>query len=107
MALSNKERQARWRARLKARAEAKLRIEDVLREHMRALLLTKSQGQFVRDEDAELREVAAHVLLKHDDADLMEVVNSFLIAWRDEEVETLRQELQREAVKSTDWRVKR
>ena len=42
MVMSNKERQARWRAKLKRMAASAPRLEDLLREHMRAFLLQQA-----------------------------------------------------------------
>jgi hypothetical protein len=87
MALSNSERQARWRAKLKAQAAlGNARLLDVLREHMRTLLLQDVDlTQGFTEEDRRLWTEAAESVIAQKDSDLMEVLNGLIEAWHKDE----------------------
>ncbi len=86
MALSNRERQARWRAKLKAQAAGNSRLEDVFRDHMRKLLL--AEDHFVEcatEEELAICRKAAARLLKESDERLIEALNALVFAWLEDE----------------------
>jgi hypothetical protein len=90
MALSNSERQARWRAKLKAQAAmGNARLLDVFREHMRAILLRDADlSDGFSEEERQVWIEAAENLISRKDRELMEVLNSLVETWhRDECVE--------------------
>jgi len=85
MAMSNSERQARWRARLKARAERN-GVEAVFREHMRSVLLREERfADCADEEELRVKLAAADSLLAQSDEKLVEVLNALIFAWHDEE----------------------
>jgi hypothetical protein len=87
MALSNSERQARWRAKLKAQAAGKARLPDVFRDHMREVLLNEERlaACCANALELEIRLEAAKVLLARSDDMLTEVLNALIYAWDDDE----------------------
>lgn len=90
MAMTNSERQARWRARLKDQAAKNARMQDVFRDYMRALLQSEDRLAACADEDeAEIRRKATEALLAQSDEQLTEVLNALIFAWHDDECLTL------------------
>jgi hypothetical protein len=87
MALSNSERQARWRAKLKAQAAlGNARLLDVFREHMRTLLLRDANfSDEFSEEERRLWTDAAESLIAQKDSEIMEVLNALIDAWHKDE----------------------
>jgi len=86
MALSNSERQARWRARLKEKAERGWRIEEAFRQHMRKVLLDEKRFlDCASESELEIRLAALDAMLAASDEKLAQVLNALIDAWYDDE----------------------
>lgn len=86
MALSNSERQARWRARLKEKAERNARVEDAFRQHMRTFLLdAKRFVDCASEAELEIRLAAVDAMLAASDEKLAQLLNALIDAWYDDE----------------------
>jgi uncharacterized phage protein gp47/JayE len=86
MALTNRERQARWRARLKEAASKNSRIEDMFREHMRAVLYDEAlYADCATEAELEVRLQAADAIIAESDEKLIEVLNALILAWHEDE----------------------
>jgi len=86
MALSNSERQARWRARLKEKAERNARVEDAFRAHMHNVLLDEKRFVDCANEaELEIRLAAVDAMLASSDEKLTQLLNALIDAWYDDE----------------------
>ncbi len=89
MAMTNRERQAKWRTKLKAMAEAAPRLEDLLRRHMRAFLLGQASSYNLTEEDREVFLEAIESLLSRGDAPLIEALNAMIKDLHEKEIISL------------------
>jgi len=83
MAMTNNERQARWRANLKAQAAVgRARLVEVFREHMRILLLRDEDLlKGLTDEEQKVWIEAADAIISQKDEELEDVLNALIQAW--------------------------
>ena len=86
MAMSNRERQAKWRARLKEAAAKKSRVQDAFREHMRSVLYDEARyAHCESEEELEIRLQAADAMIAESDDKITEVLNALILAWHEDE----------------------
>ncbi len=87
MAMTNNERQARWRANLKAQAAVgRARLVEVFREHMRTMLLRDSDLlKGLTDEERNVWIEAAEAIISQKDEELEDVLNALIQAWHRDE----------------------
>jgi hypothetical protein len=89
MAMSNKERQAKWRAKLKSMAASAPRLEDLLREHMRAFLLEQASTYMLTPEEEEIYLQAMEALLARGDGPLIAALDAVTRELHEKEINAL------------------
>lgn len=101
MVMSNKERQARWRAKLKRMAASAPRLEDLLREHMRAFLLQQASTYTLTPEDSEVYLQAMEILLSRGDGPLIGALDAVTRELHEKEIIALFRVRKSEAAAAT------
>ncbi|MFY9628461.1 MAG: hypothetical protein WAK03_09980 [Methylocystis sp.] len=87
MAMTNSERQAKWRARLKAKAAVGgASIEQLFRERIQTVLLREADlANSLDDDEREVWLEAASALLAKKDDELRAVLNDLIHVWHRDE----------------------